>query len=533
MIEKIVKPFITPIQKKILMPLKRAKSWPKLLVKWLKKKFKEILGQKEITKASYVPIGNYYVSKKLIVIVVIVILALYFLIFIKPPKFVNKLLARKPAVTVAQDGTAAAYTGAAKLYAADGSLLFEGELAEGLYQGPGKLFEPDGSVLQEGTFEKGQLLQGSAYDSEGVLLYAGSFAAGMYSGQGTSYYPNGAVRYQGEFQAGMPSGQGRLFDEAGVLLYEGAFANGAYAGEGTEYDGAGNIRYQGAFLAGKYNGAGKLLTVGGVVRYEGMFSNGLPTGQGVMYYPNGGKQYEGAFAAGEYSGEGRLFATNGMPAYVGSFMAGKFHGDGERYGSLGTVEYRGKFANGRMNGPGTWLRPDGTVAFQGMFKDNEPDYAAFLGATAARLEELLGGPPTTFDIEGGAVTIPEAPTASSDDPATEGDAAEEAPAEPVFVPAEPAPNADLLLAYQDLRLIFVLSALEDGTNGVSEVRLLPGDALDRAAARLAESAAQEPSIGPFSIDADDERIYQWNGTTYTIRVDEGGKPVSGTVRKTV
>jgi hypothetical protein len=185
-----------------------------------------------------------------------------------------------------------------------------------------------------------------------------------------------------------------------------------------------------------------------------------------------------------------------------------------------------------MNGPGTWLRPDGTVAFQGMFKDNEPDYAAFLGTTASRLEELLGGPPTMFDIEGGAVAVPEAPAASTD-PAAEGDAAEEAPAELVFVPEEPAPNADLLLAYQDLRLTFVLSALEDGTNGVSEVRLLSGDALDRAAARLAELAAREPSIGPFSVDAEDERIYQWNGMTYTIQVDTDGKPVSGTVRKTV
>jgi hypothetical protein len=253
-----------------------------------------------------------------------------------------------------------------------------------------------------------------------------------------------------------------------------------------------------------------------------------------MYYPNGAKQYEGTFAAGEYSGAGQLFATNGMPAYVGSFLAGKFHGNGERYGSLGTVEYRGQFTNGRMNGPGAWLRPDGTVAFQGMFKDNEPDFAAFLGMTAARLEEVLGGPPTTTDIEGGAV----AETASTEEPAIAEEAidaaeAAETPADPVLVPEEPAPNADLLLSYQDLRLTFVLTALDDGTSGVGEVRLLAGDALDRAAARLAALAAEQPSVGPFTLEAASERIYQWVGATYTLVVDADGQPVSGSVRKTL
>ncbi|MCC2686459.1 MAG: hypothetical protein K0R75_3358, partial [Paenibacillaceae bacterium] len=138
MIEKLVKPFIAPIQKKILRPLKRAKSLPKLLGKWIKKKFKEVLGSKEITKASYVPVGNYYISKKLIVIVIIVLLALYFFIFIKPPKFVQKLLpARTPELTATADGTAVAYTGPVKLLTAEGKPLYEGAVADGLYQGAG------------------------------------------------------------------------------------------------------------------------------------------------------------------------------------------------------------------------------------------------------------------------------------------------------------------------------------------------------------------------------------------------------------
>ena len=31
MIEKIIKPFLNPIKKRIIMPLKRLKNWPKLL----------------------------------------------------------------------------------------------------------------------------------------------------------------------------------------------------------------------------------------------------------------------------------------------------------------------------------------------------------------------------------------------------------------------------------------------------------------------------------------------------------------------
>lgn len=518
MIEKIVKPFITPIQRKILAPMKKAKNWPKLLAKWIKAKIKSVLGQKEITKASYVPVGNYYISKKLIVIVLLIILVLYFFIFIKPPKFVNKWLNRKPAVTAAASGTAGAYTGAARVYDADGKLLYEGELLDGVYNGPGKLFAPDGSLQAEGQFANGSLAQGSVYDGDGALLYSGALADGMYSGQGTSYYPNGAVKYQGEFKAGVPSGQGRLFGEDGALLYEGAFANGVYQGEGVEYGEGGAIVYQGSFLAGKYNGTGKLLTPEGFVRYEGGFVNGMPSGQGVMYDEEGNKWYEGSFVSGEFSGQGTLYSADGLPQYAGGFLAGKYHGQGELYGPLGTVEYKGNFVNGALSGAGIWLRPDGSVVFQGVFSENEPDPSAYLGLSAARLEETLGGPPTTVDIESAGVqTDPFAddlPFGESPDP---------------FAEAEGQEDANLIMSYHDLRIVFVLSTGADGFSGVTEVRIATGELLDRIHAVLEAEAAADPSVGPHQDEDDRSLVFRRGGAEYTIRLNADGAPVSAVI----
>ncbi|HIW32422.1 MAG TPA: hypothetical protein IAA29_06525, partial [Candidatus Paenibacillus intestinavium] len=156
MIEKIIKPFLNPIKKRIIMPLKRLKNWPKLLAKWIKRKFKQILGNKETTRESYFALGNYYISKKLVIIIIIVILVLYFFIFIKPPKFINKLFNRTPAITVQADGAATAYTGKAKLLTSDKALIYEGELANGIYEGKGKLYYLNKELHYEGQFSRGQ-----------------------------------------------------------------------------------------------------------------------------------------------------------------------------------------------------------------------------------------------------------------------------------------------------------------------------------------------------------------------------------------
>jgi antitoxin component YwqK of YwqJK toxin-antitoxin module/uncharacterized coiled-coil protein SlyX len=393
-IEAIIKPFITPIQKRIIAPIMRARALPKLIVKWIKAFFKKILNAKQISKESYVLIGNYYIQKKLIVICILVILALVYFIFIKPPAFVNRWFHFTPKL-VEQTSAPITYTGKAQVFTEAKVLRYEGELAEGIYQGKGKLFAENGQIERQGDFDKGQLKQGEHYSADGVLLYSGGFSEGLYSGQGTLFYPNRSIRYQGEFQAGKPTGKGKAFDEGGRLLYEGNFASGLYAGEGIEYYPGGAVKYQGQFLAGKYNGPGKLLNEAGALVYEGGFAGGQYSGEGTAFYPAGTAQYKGQFMGGAYNGAGQAFYESGKLKYEGGFAGGVYHGDGMAYSDAGLPVYKGKFINGLYEGLGEELGADGKAVYKGYFRQGQPHYGGFLGLSGAKLEELLGKPQDT------------------------------------------------------------------------------------------------------------------------------------------
>jgi len=510
LIEKIVKPFITPIQRKILLPLKRLKNWPKLLAKWIKAKIKEVLGQKEITKASYVRVGNYYIAKKLIVIILLVVLIFYYFVFIKPPKFVNKLLNRKPAITVSASAPSLNYTGEAKVFGENGQLLFEGELVEGQLQGDGKRYSPEGVLIEEGTFEKGQLVQGSQYDENGVLVYTGSFANGMYEGEGTLYYPSGAVRYQGSFKAGKFDGQGRLYTEDGRLVYEGGFSNDVYAGEGTQYAETGDILYQGQFLAGKYNGPGKLLYPGGNIRFEGTFVNGQLAGMATEYFPAGTVKYAGEFLAGTYHGTGTLYDETGKIVYKGGFQNGRYHGSGELYSADGLLEYAGLFINGGMNGLGSWFSPDGTLLYRGEFSGGLLRPSAYLGLSPVEIEALLGkssGNEVLYDP-------------LSPEPALGEDA--------LLAVAEW--NPKVRMRYQQLRLSFIAvqDPLSESGAYIEEVRFSSGPVLDKLYKQL-EELAQSESSDAEKIIGGEAPVYRWGGFLYQFELNADGKPVAGSV----
>jgi len=101
MIEQILKPFIRPIQKKIMRPIRRSAKLPKLIIRWLVSWGKTVLGTGLRSLDSYWRIGSYYVAKKLVVLVVLISLVIVYFGWIHPPKFVDKWFARTPVVTAA------------------------------------------------------------------------------------------------------------------------------------------------------------------------------------------------------------------------------------------------------------------------------------------------------------------------------------------------------------------------------------------------------------------------------------------------
>ncbi|MBM7568278.1 MORN repeat-containing protein [Paenibacillus sacheonensis] len=566
MIEKLIKPYVTPVIKKFLMPLKRLKNWPKLLAKFLKRFIKSILGQKEITKDSYWRFGDTYVSKKLIVIVVLIILILYFFLFIRPPKFINKMFHRTPSFTVAADGQAGTYTGDAKVKDASGNLLFKGKLADGQYDGEGKLYWENGVLKEQGTFAGGMITDGSRYDEDGRLIYSGLFADNVYQGQGRLYYPNGNVSYQGEFMSGSPNGAGSSYSESGKLLYEGGYANGGFNGDGTAYDATGAMIYQGGFLAGKYDGTGKKLFADGVVQYSGAFVNGKPSGAGSEFFESGNVKYEGDFLAGlfsgngtlysstgtmiytggflngNYQGEGELYGDAGLLVYKGAFAGGKYHGQGQQYNAEGALEYQGSFANGKLDGLGTWYKDDGSVTYKGYFAKGELNPSAFLGLSAVRLEELLGKSTSVevlhapvsdaADVASLAVTT-SADAGLADDPNAV-DGADASGALPGEADASPEESPSLLVKYPEMKLSFVVEMDPSGSGdaAVQEVQIGNGPVLERLYQDLSAQAKAEQSttvlveLTASSTFVQDKLIYRFdtNSTGTTAK-----KPISATI----
>ena len=154
MIEMILKPFIQPVKRLIIMPLKRAKNLPKLLIRWLVKWMRSIMGGKLRSKENYWKIGTFYIAKKLFVILVLLTLVIVYFGFIKPPKFVDKWFARTPKIE-ASAAMAQGFNGLAKIVDENGNLVYQGPLENGQFSGSGKLFAPDGTLCTSEISAKG------------------------------------------------------------------------------------------------------------------------------------------------------------------------------------------------------------------------------------------------------------------------------------------------------------------------------------------------------------------------------------------
>lgn len=226
--------------------------------------------------------------------------------------------------------------------------MYQGKLQDGVLQGHGIQYAEDGSLVYEGDFADGERSgDGSAYEG-GVLLYEGSFAGGVYDGTGTLYgsgevsyegafsageksglgteYANGAKAYVGMFDGGVRSGQGIAYYSDGAVEYKGSFADGAYDGDGTEYREDGGAQYKGAFSQGRYEGSGTYYLEDGAGSVQANFASGRTDGE-ISWYRNGKLWYEGSADNLTPDGFGTLYAANGKAVYAGQLKRGTLDGE--------------------------------------------------------------------------------------------------------------------------------------------------------------------------------------------------------------
>lgn len=262
------------------------------LIPLLTKKVRALITLKPQSQKDYFSVGRYWVYKKLMLTVVFVLCAgvfLYFTMF--APKVSTQPVQPEQVLTTVtydyDDMTLASYTGTANIRAADGTVVYSGDVAAGVCTGTGTL-----------------------WDLKGRLVYEGGFGANRYSGQGTLYWTSGNVRYTGEFAENKFSGEGTLYAEDGeTVVYAGSFKNGVRDGDGKAYSETGALLYEGAFSEDAYHGTGTLYSEDGTVRYTGEFFRGQPQGTGTLYSAQGRELYTGAVYDGKINYSALVGAT--------------------------------------------------------------------------------------------------------------------------------------------------------------------------------------------------------------------------------
>lgn len=189
---------------------------------------------------------------------------------------------------------------------------------------------------------------GKVYDAEGRLVYDGPLADGMYEGPGARVYQNGTLVYEGEMARNLYEGQGRRTNPATGVVSEGAFSHGLLEGQGQEFSRSGTLLRSGVFSRDLLNGPGVEYRPDGALLREGTFAEGLLNGEGAEYGPDGNPEYEGTFRRGVRQGTGSLYDTalNAL-VYQGDFEDGSPRGAGRIYHPSGQLLYEGPVFDGR------------------------------------------------------------------------------------------------------------------------------------------------------------------------------------------
>lgn len=210
----------------------------------------------------------------------------------------------------------AGYTGKARLFLPDGSLLYEGDVGGTAANGNGKLYQ-NGFLLYDGGFlENLYNGRGILYAPDGSVIYTGDFADNLYHGFGTLYFKLGKDNYSytGSFDMGARSGEGML-RRNNAMIYEGGFKDNMRNGLGREYV-YGKLRYEGSFLRDAYEGDGKLFDGNARLIYEGSFSLGKYGGDGTEYDPKTGYPvFQGKYLDGSRMEAGIEYGAHGTPIF--------------------------------------------------------------------------------------------------------------------------------------------------------------------------------------------------------------------------
>lgn len=262
------------------------------LIPLLTKKVKALVTLKPQSPKDYFSVGRYWVYKKLFLTLILVLCAAVFLYFsMFAPKVTPRPSQPQEVMTTVtfdfDDMDLAGYTGVANIRAADGTVVYVGDVAAGVCTGSGTL-----------------------WDRKGRLVYEGEFKNNQYSGEGVQYWPSGSVRYEGGFESNRYSGEGVLYAEDGrTVVYAGSFKNGLREGTGKAYTEAGNLLYEGQFAADLYHGTGTEYYDSGLIAYTGQFFRGEPQGEGTLYSTQGRALYTGPVYAGQINYSALVGAT--------------------------------------------------------------------------------------------------------------------------------------------------------------------------------------------------------------------------------
>lgn len=250
------------------------------LVKPLTKRFRDLFHIKPKSEEEYYSVGGLLIAKKLIEAIIVgccIAVFAYFLYVAEPiEQPVTTTTGIVSSVYYDYDDIALAeYSGKANIRAANDSVVYTGDIKNGVCEGVGILYNQSGVLVYEGEFSNNAYNgHGKEYAQDGSLKYEGEYVENVYEGEGTLYYPSGRIQYKGGFAGGFYSGSGFLYAETGELIYEGTFQNGLYHGNGVLYYEDGDRRYEGEFVMGQPQGTGTLYTGAGRPYYTGIVANG-------------------------------------------------------------------------------------------------------------------------------------------------------------------------------------------------------------------------------------------------------------------
>ena len=117
---------------------------------------------------------------------------------------------------------------------------------------------PSGKIIFRGTYLNGKRKQGKEYNYNRTLLYEGQLLNGIKNGKGIEYDRYHELCYEGEYVNGKKSGKGKeyyrffsnyskQFSNDPTLIFEGDFIHN-YRLRGKEYYKTGKLKFEGEYL---------------------------------------------------------------------------------------------------------------------------------------------------------------------------------------------------------------------------------------------------------------------------------------------